>query len=152
MSLTDAMLDAAAEDVIISNALHALHTRLVRLGGIQIDSDPVNDNGGFTAICERSNCEAGVFVSMDNIPLVTVGMNLSDARPLIVGSANARRVTLEVRPPTTLTQGFRISCKRGESGRDGTQLLVFETKLSKFTKQREDLCVWLITTLFERAV
>lgn len=146
------MVDAAIEEIHTSDVLRGIQSRLAECGSILIDTDPVNENGGFTAICERSNCEAGVFVSMDTPPLVKVAVNLSDARPLVVGSANARRVTLEVcPPPATSNRAFRISCRRTESVRDGTPLLTFETKLSKFTKQREDLCVWLVTTLFERA-
>jgi hypothetical protein len=144
------LLDAALEDIQISDAIDRIYDSLKLGGAVCMDIEQINDNGGFTAICERSNCRAGVFVSMDKKPLVTVAVNLSDALPLL-RSANARRATLVVRDPSTDRLAARISCRRTKSGRNGTPLLMFETELGRFTQQREQLCVWLIATLFKRA-
>jgi hypothetical protein len=149
MSLSDAMFDAATLDMQISGKISEIQSRLARRGAIQFDHDEVNDYGGFTAICERTNREAGVFVSMSNPPRITIAVNLSDAHLLIVGDPNADRVKLEVQP-RLWNRVYQITCNRAKSARDNTPLLMFETRLNRFTKQRENLCVWLITTLFER--
>ena len=150
MSYRDALLTVMEQEATIENTLETIEDRLTQHGAIQIDPDPVNDNGGFTAVCERTDREAGVFVSMTDPPLVTIAVNLSDARPLIVREC-ASRVTLGIRDPT-LDRIHRISCTRAESARDDTPLLMFETRLSLFTQQREDLCILLIAALFRLPV
>lgn len=150
MSLTDAMLDAAIEENKISEVSEDIRKRLTKCGDIQFDYESVNDNGGFTAICKRSDCRAGVFASMDEVPLITIAVDLPDALPLIVGDPDAEYVTLEIRTPNW-NRVHRILCKRACS-QDGTPLLMFETELPHFTKMSENLCIWLITTLFKRAV